>query len=114
MRDYERLFDENKRLRDLCNGLRDEKENALSDVSRLKLQKHTEMNAMSDECNLKLAHLESMLLETKEKHKSYEERAYQVISSQEQVTEKWKDEHRRSVQYFERQLNQIQVENRVL
>ena len=49
-----------------------------------------------------------------ERHKSYEDKAYSVIISQEKVTEKWKDEHRKSVQYFERLVNQIQVENRML
>jgi hypothetical protein len=31
MKDYERLFDENKRLRDLTNQLRDEKDQAVSE-----------------------------------------------------------------------------------
>ncbi len=114
MRDYERLFEENKRLREMNGALRDEKEAALGDVSRLKVTSHNQLNAMQDECNVKVAHLESALIEAREKHKGYEERAYQVISSQEKVTEKWKEEHRRSVQYFERMLAQLQVENRLL
>jgi hypothetical protein len=40
MRDYERLFEENKRMRDLSNALRDEKENALAEVSKLKVTSH--------------------------------------------------------------------------
>jgi hypothetical protein len=84
-------------MRDLNNSLRDEKDSALADVSKLKVSSHNSLNFMQDECNMKVAHLESSLLETKERHKSYEERAYQVITSQEKVTEKWKDEHRKSV-----------------
>lgn len=114
MRDYERLFAENKRLRELGNSLRDEKESALAEVSKLKVASHTRMTEVQDECNLKIAHLEQMLLEQKERHRAYEERAYAVISSQEQITEKWKDEHRRSVQYFERALQESQVECRHL
>lgn len=63
---------------------------------------------------MKVAHLEGIILDLKERHKSYEDKAYSVIISQEKVTEKWKDEHRKSVQYFERLVNQIQVENRML
>jgi hypothetical protein len=107
MRDYERLFEENKRLRDLNNSLRDEKESALADISKLKVSSHNQLNFMQDECNMKVAHLESGLIEAKERHKAYEERAYSVITSQEKVTEKWKEEHRKSVQYFERLVSQI-------
>lgn len=114
MRDYERLFEENKRLRDLSNSLRDEKEAALGEVSKLKVSNHNRLNAVSDECNMRVAHLESMLLESKERHKCYEERAYAVITSQEKMTEKWKEEHRRTTQYFERMLAQAQTESRVL
>lgn len=48
----------------------------------------------------------------KERHKSYEERAYSVMINQEKITEKWKEEHRKSVQYFERAIKNLEVENR--
>lgn len=83
MRDYERLFADNKRFRELGNQLRDEKENALAEVSKLKVANHTRLAEIQDECNLKIAHLEQMLLEQKDRHRAYEERAYTVISSQE-------------------------------
>ena len=31
--------------------------------------------------------------------------------SQEKITEKWKDEHRKSVQYFERAIKHLEIEN---
>lgn len=114
MRDYERLFEENKRLKITCNQLREDKEGALGEVSKCKVTHHNKLNEIVDECNMKVANLESIILDLKEKHKSYEERAYSVIISQEKVTEKWKEEHRKSVQYFERMVSQITVENRVL
>lgn len=86
MRDYERLFDENKRLRDMSNTLRDDKETAIGEVSRLKVAGHSKLNSLQDECNLKVAHLESSLIDAKERHTSYEEKAYAVITSQEKVT----------------------------
>jgi hypothetical protein len=55
MRDYERYFDENKRLRDLVNTLRDEKDIALSEIKRLKTLYHDRVNELNDECNLKIA-----------------------------------------------------------
>ena len=36
MRDYERYFDENKRLKEILNSLRDEKDTAFSEINRLK------------------------------------------------------------------------------
>lgn len=114
MRDYERYFDDNKRQRELINQLRDEKESAISEVNRLKIVFHSRVNELNDECNVKVAHLENTLLEAKERHKSYEERAYQVMIHQEKITEKWKEEHRNTVSYYDRTLKQIQIENRHL
>jgi hypothetical protein len=111
MRDYERLFDENKRLRELNNQLREEKESALSELARKKLTQHNRINDITDEANAKIASLESQLIDQKERHKAYEERAYQVMTSQEKITEKWKEEHRKSVQYFERAIKHLEVEN---
>ena len=112
MRDYERYFDDNKRLRELINQLRDEKESALSEVNRLKIVFHGRINELNDECNVKVAHLENSLLESKERYKSYEERAYQIMIHQEKITEKWKEEHRNTVSYYDRMLKQTQIENR--
>lgn len=114
MRDYERYFDDNKRLRELINQLRDEKESAVSEVSRLKIVFNSRINELNDEANVKIAHLENTLLEAKERHKAYEEKAYTVMVHQEKITEKWKEEHYNTVQFFERQLKQTQLENRHL
>jgi len=114
MRDYERYFDDNKRLRELINQLRDEKESAVSEVSRLKLVFNSRINELNDEANVKIAHMENILLEAKERHKAYEEKAYTVMVHQEKITEKWKAEHYNTVAFFERQLKQIQLENRHL
>ncbi len=59
MRDYERYFDDNKRLRELINQLRDEKESAISELNRLKIVFHGRVNELNDECNVKVAHLEN-------------------------------------------------------
>lgn len=79
MKDYERLFDENKRLRDLTNQLRDEKDSSISELARNKTYQHNRLNEVTDEANIKVAHLESLMLEMKERHKAYEERAYSVM-----------------------------------
>ena len=54
------------------------------------------------------------MLEMKNRHKAFEERSYTVMISQEKLTEKWKDEHRKSQMYFERVVKGLEVENRHL
>ena len=63
MRDYERYFSENKRLRELVNQIRDEKDTAISELNRLKVIYHERVNELNDQCNIKLAHVENSLLE---------------------------------------------------
>ena len=75
---------------------------------------HGRVNELNDECNVKVAHLENCMLEAKERHKGYEERAYSVMISQEKITEKWKEEHRNTVGFYDRSLKQLQIENRHL
>ena len=59
MRDYERYFEENKRLREMVNTLREEKDTSYSELKRLKNVYHDRINELNDECNLKIAHLEN-------------------------------------------------------
>ena len=56
--------------------MRDEKESSLSEVNRLKIVFNSRINELNDEANVKIAHLENTLLEAKERHKAYEEKAY--------------------------------------
>jgi hypothetical protein len=79
MRDYERYFTENKRLRELVNTIRDEKDTAISELNRLKVIYHDRINELNDDCNIKIAQLENLLLEAKEKHRHTEEGAYGVM-----------------------------------
>jgi cell division septum initiation protein DivIVA len=55
IRDYERFFEENKRLRELVNSLRDEKDTALGEIRRLKSVYHDRVAELADEYNLKMA-----------------------------------------------------------
>ena len=114
MRDYDRYFEENKRIRELLNSLREEKDVAQAEIRRLKNIYHDRVNELNDESNLKIAHLENQLLEAKERHKFNEEKAYEIMMMQEKIAEKWKVEHRQTVEYFEKQLKAMKVENRNL
>lgn len=114
MRDYERYFDENKRLRELVNILREEKDNALGEVKRLKSIYHDRVTELNDECNLKMAQVENHLLETKERSKFGEEKSYEVMMMQERIVEKWKCEHRVTVDHYEKVLKGIKAENKHL
>ena len=54
------------------------------------------------------------MLETKEKHRHSEEGAYGVMVKQEKIVEKWKNEHKSTVEYFEKLNKHLEVENRTL
>ena len=41
--------------------------------------------------------MESIMIEMKERNKAFEEKSYSVMINQEKITEKWKEEHRKSV-----------------
>ena len=114
MRDYERYFEENKRLRDMVNTLRDEKEQGYIEIKRLKTLYHDRVNELTDESNLKLSQLENQLLETKEKAKFSEEKSFEVMMMQERIVEKWKGEHKTTVEHYEKVLKGIKAENRHL
>ena len=114
MKDYDRYFVENKRLRELVNTIRDEKDTAISELNRLKVIYHDRINELNDDCNIKIAQLENQLLETKEKHRHTEEGAYEVMVKQEKIVEKWKTEHKSTVEYFEKLNKHLEVENRTL
>ena len=114
MRDYERYFDENKRLREIVNTLREEKDTALGEIKRLKNIYHDRVNELNDEYNLKMAHIENKLLESNERHKYNEEKSYEVMMMQERIVEKWKSEHKLTVDHYEKVLRNVKTENRHL
>lgn len=51
VKDYERLFDENKRLRELTNSLREDKDAATGDLARVKAFSQTRLHEVSDQAN---------------------------------------------------------------
>ena len=113
-RDYERYFDETKRLRELQSALRDDKDAALTEVKRLKSLYHDRINELNDECNLKLAQLENQLLDTRERAKLSEEKSFEVMRMQERIVEKWKVEHHQTVEHYEKTLKAAKAECRHL
>jgi uncharacterized membrane protein len=58
-RDYQQYFDENKQLRQHVNTVRDEKDTAISELKRLKAIHYNRVTELTDECNIKIAHLEN-------------------------------------------------------
>ena len=114
MRDYERFFDENKRLREHVNLIRDEKDTAISELNRLKVIYHERVNELTDECNIKIAQLENQLLEVKERHRHAEGGAYEVMAQQEKMVSKWKNEHKETRSFFEKKLGGLETENGML
>ena len=55
IRDYDRYFTENKRLREHINTIRDEKDTAASELNRLKIIYHERVNELNDYCNSKIS-----------------------------------------------------------
>lgn len=94
--------------------MREEKDTTVAELQRTKTYQHNRLNEVTDEANTKVAHLEQIMLEMKQRHKAYEEKAYSVMINQEKLTEKWKDENRKSSHYFERVVKNLEVENRYL
>ena len=114
MRDYERYFGENKRLREHVNVIRDEKDTAISELNRLKVIYHERVNELNDDCNIKLAQLENQLLEAKERHRHSESGAYEVMAQQEKMVDKWKTEHKQTRSFYEKKLVHFETENNML
>ena len=113
-REYERYFKENARLKEIIGSLREEKEIAQSEVKRLKTIYADRVNEINDEANLKLAHIENQLIENRERNRFNEEKAYEIIMMQEKIAEKWKNEHRMTMDYYEKTLKGGKSENRAL
>lgn len=55
-----------------------------------------------------------MLLETKEKAKYSEEKSIEVMLMQERIVEKWKGEHKSTVELYEKNIKGLKAENRHL
>jgi len=72
------------------------------------------LSEVQEAANEKVAHLESLMMEMRERRKLFEEKSYSVVVNQEKITEKWKEEHRTTVQFFERAMKNLEVENRHL
>lgn len=113
-RDYQKTFDENMQLKDLTNILRDQKDQGLSEVNRLKHIHMERVNELNDDYNTKLASTENTLIDTKERQKYQEERTYSIMIAQERIADKWKNEHKKTVAIFEQQMRKFAVENKAL
>ena len=51
-------------------------------------------------------------METKEKQKFHEEKAFEIMMMQERITDKLKNEHTLTVQQYERVVKQLKTENK--
>lgn len=113
MRDYERYFVENKRLRELVNTIRDEKDTAISELNRLKFIYHDRVNELNDDCNIKIAQLENQLLESREKSRSKESVSYEAMAHQEKIIDKYRAEHKQTCVFYEKAKKDLEIENRM-
>ncbi len=54
------------------------------------------------------------MLETKEKAKFGEEKSFEVMMMQERIVEKWKNEHKVTVEHYDKVVKGLKAENRHL
>ena len=54
------------------------------------------------------------MIQTKEKHKTGEEKIYHLLKQQESMAEKWRTEHQKSVKYFERMVTELNKQVKTL
>jgi len=113
-RENDRLLTENKRDKELVMQLREEKDSLVSELTKTRAFNSNRVHDLQDEANSRCAHLEEQMLEMKQRHKQYEERAYNILIAQEELTEEWKDEHRKTAHNFELVCKDLEVENRHL
>jgi hypothetical protein len=113
-RDYQKTFDENLSLKNLVNVLRDQKDKGLSELNKMKHIHMERVNELNDDFNVKLATTENQLMDTRERKKYEEERAYSIMIAQEKVTEKWKLEHKKTVEAYETHMKSLTHENKAL
>ena len=94
--------------------LREEKDEAHSESQRAKSLMQQRVEEVSSECNVKLAKAEEAVIEARERHRFHEEKAFQVMQLQERLTEKWRQEHRQTVECFGRQIEALKRDKRSL
>ena len=54
------------------------------------------------------------MIEANEKHKFNEEKSYEIMIMQEKIVDKWKTEHKLTVDHYEKVLRNIKTENKHL
>jgi hypothetical protein len=96
------------------NCLRDEKDSALSELRRLKALYHDRVSEVSGDANLRIAQLEGLMLEQKEAARAQQELSYEVIRRQQVNVEKMAEEHRATVEHFEKVVKGVKTENKHL
>jgi hypothetical protein len=69
----------NNRLREIIGNIREEKDSAQSELKRLKSMFGDRVNEVNDEANLKITHLENILMETRDKNRYNEEKAFEIM-----------------------------------
>ena len=69
---------------------------------------------MAEDYKTKVTVLENALQEKKEKFRVQEEKAFELIRSQEKINDRWKEEHRKTVMYFEQLILGLNKENKLL
>ena len=91
-----------------------ERESLIREINLLKEDLYQRVEEVKEVYGSKIANLELLLSEAKDRHRESEEKAYELYRAQEKVSEKWKTEHMSTVGYFEKVIQDQNFEIRRL
>lgn len=90
--DYQVYYDENNRLKSFLHSIKEQKDNALAEISWLKTNHFHELETTESNYKEKLDQLNSILTSERETSKVKEAESYEVVRKQEILIAKWKHE----------------------
>lgn len=106
--------EENRRMRAQTEDLLRERDSLVSQLNSMRETCNSELRETVGVYNRKVSELEEAIAQARFEQKEREAKAFDLLKLQEAHTQKWKDEHRETVVYFERMVAELNEENRRL
>eukprot|EP00742_Colponemidia_sp_Colp-10_P007456 GILJ01008031.1.p1 GENE.GILJ01008031.1~~GILJ01008031.1.p1 ORF type:complete len:794 (-),score=180.63 GILJ01008031.1:59-2395(-) len=113
-RTVDALKQEQTKLRQDMKETYIERDQFREELDRTNRSLNQQTDQMMREAMLKISALESGLKEAEHSKQRSESRAVELLTAQEKVGQRWREEHHSTVQHFERAVNDLKQENRRL
>lgn len=110
----QRNLEENRRLHSQIEDLLNERDALVRELNTARDDLYEKLHAAANEYNSKVAQLERQINDAREKQQENEQKAYELLKARERVAERWKEEHRQTVTYFEKLVEELNDEIRRL